>query len=98
MSCECYQLKSIAKTRKEHRCEFCGEIIPVGSPAHMESGKIDNWDGFFRRYCCDRCWPLTDEFWEYVDGECGDPISESFACFLMSENPEMYREIFGDDD
>lgn len=96
MSCDCYQVKRITKTRKPHRCEYCGETIPKSSSAHSESGIFEG--EAFRRYCCDRCWPFIYEFWDYVDGECAAPISEYFAEFLMYENPEAYREIFGEDD
>lgn len=98
MSCDCYQVTRIAKTRKPHRCEFCGETIPVGSSAHIESGKGEGGDGFWRTYCCERCWPLTDEFWDFVDGACAMSLSGYFADFLAWKHPEIYREVFGDDD
>lgn len=41
------------KTRKEHKCKFCGETIEKGSEAHFTSGIYDN--EFVNYYKCKRC-------------------------------------------
>lgn len=92
--CHCHD--EVAKTRRQHCCAYCDTAIPTGSHAHVEHGVFCG--GPYKRYCCDRCWPLTGGFWDYHDGECGCPISEYFAWYLHETDRGAYREIFGGDD
>ena len=48
MSKNWYELK-VVKTRKDHECICCGEIIPKGSRTLVESG-FNRDDGFFSNY------------------------------------------------
>lgn len=70
---ECYDCKHV-KTRKPHVCFLCGRVIEAGKEALYESGKYDS--DFFRRYTCKDCEPLTNQFWESVDGESYDTITD----------------------
>lgn len=70
---ECYDCKHV-KTRKPHVCFLCGRVIEAGKEALYESGKYDG--DFFRRYTCKDCEPLTNQFWESVDGESYDTITD----------------------
>lgn len=58
------------KTRKEHKCEFCGEIIQKGEEVHYTSGIYDH--AFINYYMCKRC----DDFIDTHD-ECFDSIQEN---------------------
>jgi hypothetical protein len=42
------------KCRKEHRCEWCGEVIINGSAAHYRSGRHDG--RFISEYYHPECW------------------------------------------
>ena len=45
--------KRIKKTKKQHRCEFCGVKIQIGSSCHNEVGVY--YRDFNNYYLCDRC-------------------------------------------
>ena len=75
---------TIKSTRKEHRCEFCTRVIPIGSTADYCCGV---WEGEFQSYYfCTRCSTYVDrnqidlsdgfspgDFMEYV-------LSDSLQC------------------
>ena len=69
-----YESCHIQETRKNHNCEYCGKIIPAGSPAFYEHGIFDHEP--FGRYCCEICEPFIDDFWNYMDGEAGGLCSD----------------------
>lgn len=48
-----FHLEKWAKTRKEHVCEVCGEIIPENSRMFYEQGLDET--GYYRRYTCEAC-------------------------------------------
>lgn len=80
---ECYDCKHV-KTRKPHVCFLCGRVIEAGKEALYESGKYDG--DFFSRYTCKDCEPLTDRFWEFVDGETYSPIEDFMVMLQESIN------------
>jgi len=44
---EFYSETLVKKTRKDHRCDGCGKLIPIGSQALRYSGKFDGEFGTF---------------------------------------------------
>jgi hypothetical protein len=50
--------KTIKKTRKQHKCEFCGRIILIGSSCSSESGTYEG--NFQHYYLCNRCVKFID--------------------------------------
>ena len=86
---DCHCIDEVRRTRKEHRCAYCGKAIATGSHAYVEHGVFENAP--YRRYCCDRCQPLTDGFWDYVGGECESPISECFEFYLQDTDEKEER-------
>lgn len=83
MMCDVYFADDVKSTRKPHTCEYCGRKIEVGEPALYEHGVFDNRG--FGRYCCKECQPLMDDFWYYMDFECGELWSD-FRDWIRSEN------------
>lgn len=59
----------LVKTRKEHKCGFCGEDICKGNEAYFVSGIYDN--EFINYYWCKRCKEFVDSH-----SECFDSIQE----------------------
>ena len=81
------------KTRKEHRCEYCGKMIPKGTPGVLyESGSFDGY--MFARYACSECQPYINDFWDYMGGESAD-IQFDWEDFLADCHPELKE---GNDD
>ncbi len=72
------------RTRKEHRCAYCGSTIAKGSVVLCEHGVYDHQP--YRRYACGKCEPHVDAFWKWCRYECEDPLDESFAYFLELES------------
>jgi hypothetical protein len=71
--------REIKKTRKDHRCWGCAEVIPAGSHAWYEAGKYDG--DFYADYYCDNCKSFLDEHHDYFEdgihyGEIGDARKE----------------------
>ena len=66
--------------RKIHRCEWCGQIIPVGEK-HVHHRGV--WDGGFQD------WRMHNECYKY--GQKNDEISEGFAPF-ENHRPALREE------
>lgn len=58
------------KTRKEHKCEFCGDDIPKGNSAYFVSGIYSG--EFINYYWCLRCKDFIDNH-----EECFNSIQEN---------------------
>ena len=52
--------KEIAKTRKQHQCELCTDILPVGSKAVKMAGVNDD-NEFWNCYLCPTCFGLWED-------------------------------------
>jgi hypothetical protein len=63
----------VKKSRKKHRCEYCGAVIEIGASYSRESGKFE---GEMQDYAlCLRCRKLLDSnnpTWAMDDGELGN--------------------------
>ena len=63
----------VKKSRKKHRCEYCGAVIEIGASYSRESGKFE---GEMQDYAlCLRCKKLLESnnpTWETYDGELGN--------------------------
>jgi len=42
----------IVKTRKEHRCHGCNQMIPIGTSVYSQTNVCD---GIYTLYMCDNC-------------------------------------------
>jgi hypothetical protein len=52
MSYQFYSSYKVKKTRRDHKCEWCGERILMGSPAQRASGLFEDfWSGVFHCEC-----------------------------------------------
>lgn len=60
--------QKIMKTRKEHRCFVCGELIHKGSPA-VEWVSVDG--KIFSSHCHEKCWEIAEGIC-FPCGECGE--------------------------
>lgn len=78
--------RQVNATRKPHRCAYCGNEIPTGSPALNEYGIYDSRS--FSRYACEVCQPYLGEFSRYLDGDECDDLEEAFAYFMEERNDE----------
>jgi hypothetical protein len=80
--------RRIKKTRKKHRCECCGQIIPVGNSCEYSAGKFDG--DFFFQYVCERCWnwvldnrdrlDSSELSWDEVIEIMSDDFRENVCC------------------
>jgi len=65
-----WESKKIKKTRKIHRCAYCGGIISVGSSCNNEVG---TYEGDFDNYYLDkRCISFMDLFTDKSETELGN--------------------------
>lgn len=71
--------KKIKKTRKIHRCEYCGAIVPIGSSCNNETGTYEG--DFNNYYLCNRCVTFMDIYRDKSEMELGD-----FSDELMNTN------------
>ena len=76
------------RTRKPHRCAYCGDEIPAGT-----EGVLYEWgfyDGAsFSRHTCDACEPTVSRFWDWC-GETTD-LEESWRYFMEMVADEPYK-------
>lgn len=80
--------RTVKRTRKNHWCAYCGELIPKGSTALNEYGIGE--EGPYSTYCCGACEPYVDGFWESVkDREVGGDLTGWFAEYLGEETPTI---------
>jgi len=62
-----WESKKIKKTRKLHRCAYCGGIIPIGSSCNNEVG---TYEGDFDNYYLDeRCLVFMDLYTDKTETE-----------------------------
>lgn len=74
--------KKIKKTRKPHRCEYCGAEIPVGSSCDNEVGTFEG--DFNNYYLCNRCLVFMDLYRDASNGdELGGIDDEIFDCGIL---------------
>ena len=88
-------------TRKEHKCTYCGRIIPI------KSKKIFNWNGKFdgefqNSYACHWCYEHKEDFDydEYI-GDFWDGLNEIFydkkrELEKLTEDEHVEIELEGD--
>lgn len=71
--------REIKKTRKPHKCFFCGGRIETGSPAVYFSGVYDGefYDGHFDKTC--------DEIYKYLNKFYRDGLDEGLEPNSISE-------------
>ena len=85
--------KHIKKTRKSHKCVFCGRTIPAGSP------NIYNWAGLYEgvfqnSYACNWCEDHESRLVDTWDNE----ILDFWDCLkedIFWKKLEPYRDKYG---
>ena len=95
MSWDFCDVKIIKKTRKPHKCVFCGRIIPVGSQ------NIEHWhglhdEGFQCSYACHWCEKHEERF--ISDNWVDDEILDFWECLeedIFSKELQPYRNKNG---
>lgn len=75
--------RDIKATRKPHTCDWCGEPIAMGAPAHYWAGMDDEAGefcyGYMHRECreAEKAWfandDLEDDYWEPGSMVRGEP-------------------------
>ena len=86
------EVKHVKKTRKSHKCEFCGRTIPAGSP------NIYNWAGLYEgdfqnSYACHWC---EDHESHLVDWD--NEILDFWDCLkedIFWKELEPYGSVYG---
>jgi hypothetical protein len=99
MGWEFCNTKHIKKTRKPHRCVFCGRLIPA------ETSNIYNWNGVFNgdfqnSYACNWCEDHQNRLVDDYDNEIMDfgdcLIEDIFQSELEPLNKRVYFINEGD--
>lgn len=74
----------IVKTRKDHRCHGCNQIIPKGTSVYSQTN-VD--DGIYTLYTCDKCrnWCKERKCENCIDSEIAD---ERYIRECMKDNGE----------
>jgi hypothetical protein len=78
-----YSSYVVKKTRRDHRCEWCGERILTGSSARRAAGVYDGfWHGVFHRECyyASQNMEFAEDGWmphEYARGRTDDDTTLS---------------------
>jgi hypothetical protein len=60
-----HRSRTIKSTRKEHRCFGCLEMIPKGSQAQHDTGRIGG--DFYSSYLCSLCVEYVSKYDDYAD-------------------------------
>jgi hypothetical protein len=60
-----HRSRTIRETRKEHRCYGCLEMIPKGSQAQHDTGRIGG--DFYSSYLCSLCVEYVSKYDDYKD-------------------------------
>jgi len=76
-----WESKKVKKTRKLHRCEYCGAMIPIGSSCNNETGTYDG--DFNNYYLCNRCLTFMDLYRDKSDEELGEFTEELMNTDLL---------------
>ena len=85
------------KARKEHRCNYCGHVIPKGDTYHRSThvfdGRLYDWK------CHLKCNDLSSEIWNFVDPDEGmtfedfhDGLKEIADTFICPKCPNWDKE------
>ena len=85
--------KHIKKTRKPHKCVFCGRVIPVGSPNIFYWGGLSE-EGFQNSYSCHWCEDHQNHFidtWNNRILDFWDCLKED----IFWKEIEPYRDKYG---
>lgn len=77
-----WESKKIKKTRKQHRCEYCGADIPIGSSCRNEVGTYEG--DFNNYYLCERCVVFLDLFKDNSESELGSFVNDLFESNILS--------------
>jgi len=102
MSLEFYT-ERIHKAKKEHKCEGCNEIIPIGETYNKQTGKFEH--EFFERNLhlkcantlaemlddnreCEFTWEDVPEWW--MERKCPKCKNYLFDCSSVSDDCEFY--------
>lgn len=67
---EFYNEKIVHKSRKDHKCDICYDVIPSGSVYKKISGYFDN--NFFDTNVCEHCIPILQQFLNVNIDDLGD--------------------------
>lgn len=62
----------VIKTRKQHQCRICGEIINKGEMCHNYKA-VETGEGFYTLYFHHECFDYADKFikydeWDFLPG------------------------------
>ncbi len=94
-----WESKAIKKTRKEHRCEYCGAKIPAGSSCRNEVGTYEG--DFNHYYLCHRCVLFMNRFvdksdrdWlgEFLDALTGTDLLDCPKCKHWNNRDREFTE------
>ena len=77
-----WESKKIKKTRKLHRCEYCGAWIPIGSSCNNEVGTYEG--DFNNYYLCERCMTFMDIYVDKSEYELGEFSEEVYNSNLLN--------------
>ena len=76
-----WENRKIKKTRKDHRCEYCGAKIPAGSSCENNVGTYEG--DFNHYYLCERCLVFMDMYRDNSESELGNFVDDVYNSDLL---------------
>lgn len=88
---EFYNEKIVHKSRKDHKCDICDDVISAGSTYKKIAGYFD--DHFFNTNVCEHCIPILHRFFDLNRDDLGngytyDEVSEDIWEQIGTECPD----------
>ena len=88
----------VKKARKDHKCDYCGEVIPKGTKYYWQKNIYDGT--FYEWHEHEKCREVASAIWNYADPDEGmdeelfkNTLSEVCQCFICPYCEKWERDF-----